>query len=208
MMLFILSAVYAQDTCRSGRPVGNNADTLVNLQAKTDCVIQQGPLYNFPDEKFSGILYKPALGWNIGDCKLSGEQRIAIETLRLLMIASDANFSFDDDSRILLRFSDGYVCTLHRTPNSDPIHLYQNNKYGTFYKTLVDFDVDDETKKRLMNPDMGIVKIRIVLPNGSKREYEISKGYQNKFIKHLIESYKKAKEMIEVRHQNNDDLTF
>ena len=76
-----------------------------------DCVTQQGPLYNFPDEK-GGLknLWKPALSWNIYDCKF-GERNYSYERLRLLMVASDTYFSFDSDSRMLIRFSDGFVST-------------------------------------------------------------------------------------------------
>lgn len=209
-MLFA-SVLYAQYEIVGGTQVINEQiETPKSPSTENDpeCVHQQGPLYNFPDEK-GGLknIWKPALSWCISDCKI-GETRATYEVLRLLMVASDTYFSFDNDSRMLIRFSDGHVSTLNRNTNLKVLQIFENTSYGTFYKTLTDFEVDDETKSRLMNPEIGVIKIRIVFTNGNKRDYDLPEKYQKKFVQHMIESYKIAKQKIEIRHQNNDDSTF
>ena len=205
----LASNVFAQYEVVGGtRVVSSQVESPEPSIDEMDCVGHQGPLYNFPDEK-GGLknLWKPALCWNLYDCKLS-DQHFTYERVRLLMVASDTYFRFDSDSRILIRFSDGHVSTLHRNTKFAVKQIYENTSYGIFYKTLTDFDVDEETKRHLLNPEMGVVKIRVVFTNGNARDYDLPEKYQKKFTQHMIESYVTAMKMINIKHNNNDDSNF
>ena len=61
---------------------------------------------------------------------------------------------------------------------------------------------------KFLNPDLGIVKIRIVFTNGNIRDYELTGKRIKKFPEELRESYQQAMKGNAQKIHNSDDSTF
>ena len=175
------------------------------------CVYSNGIAMNFPKAGLTG-LYNPALGWSIAQCNFSDGSSIKKESLILITTNPNDYSSFDSDSRILIRFTDQSVSTLHRDLKSKVERKYDNmymsNTLYKFYKSYVRFQLDSETREKLLNPSIGIVKIRIVFTNGNVKDYELTGKRVMKFPEELRESYMQASNANKQRLNNSDDSTF
>lgn len=176
------------------------------------CVYSNGEAMRFPKKGLTRM-YNPSLGWIIGQCKLSDGTSINKESLFLITKSPNNYDSFDADSRILIRFTDQSVSTLHRDLEFDVQKGYDNLLFTTglfinLYRTYVVFQLDSETREKLMNPSIGITKIRIVFTNGEVKDYELKGKRRMKFPKELRESYTQASIANKIRLHNSDDSTF
>ncbi|MCQ2347563.1 MAG: hypothetical protein MJZ65_00050 [Paludibacteraceae bacterium] len=212
--LLVSAIINAQDVV--AREGANDKELLVlkndGVQTTADdpvCVYSQGTYANFLKNTLN--LYNPGVSWKIWDCS-AGSTTIKYETLVLDMIASDAYYTYGTDSRILFRFSDGSVSTLHRREGDTTIKEYKSMWIGNtlfhLYHALAEFDLDTETRNRFLNPNLGILKVRVVLANGNARDYEMTGKMQTKVAEQIRNSWISASKQNAARKQNSDDSTF
>ena len=183
-----------------------------NTQTTTEdpvCVTSQGGYAKLL--KGSLNLYNPGLSWKVTECSTS-KTSYKYETLVLDMIASDTYFKFNDESRILMRFSDGTVATLHRRKGDQTMEKYDNCVLdGTIfhlYHAVTEYDLDSASRAALLNPAIEIVKIRVVLTNGNVRDFDMSGKVGRKFLEAIRSSYLAALKSNHVRINNSDDSNF
>lgn len=216
--IFVLVVLFVAKFVNAQEIVSNDGNDVVvvggNDVVETDeptCVHTNGLCMNFPKAGLTGM-YNPALGWSISECTYSDGKSIKYESLLLISTASDTYYSFDEDSRVLIRFTDESVATLRRDIKSPIEKKYENMWMGNslmhFYHTYCRLNLDTETRQKLLNPALGIVKIRIVYTNGLVRDYELKGKRISKFPEELRESYQQAVAGNKARIQNNDDSTF
>ena len=188
--------------------LGKNKDIENN---KPICVYSNGTGAKFPKGGLLG-LYNPSLSWSIGQCSYTDGTIIKKESLILVTNASDTYFSFDEESRILIRFTDDSVSTLYRDIEDEITNEYSstwfNNNLMHFYTSYVRMNLDNETRTKLLNPALGIKKIRIVFTNGNIRDFEITGKRVMKLSEEIRESYIEASQSNKIRTQNNDDSNF
>lgn len=214
----IFSVLFSITLSQAQEVVSNNQNEILivggNDTTKTDepiCVHTNGLCMNFPKAGLTGM-YNPALGWSISECNYSDGRSVKYESLLLICTASDTYYSFNDDSRVLIRFTDESVSTLRRDLNSPIEKKYENMWMGNtlmkFYHTYCRLNLDTETRQKLLNPTLGIVKIRIVFTNGNVRDYELKGNRVKKFPEELRKSFQQAAAGNKTRLHNSDDSTF
>lgn len=174
------------------------------------CVVSNGTCMTVK----SGLagVYSPAIGWSIAMCTLSDGSSIKEESLILLHTSPNGYVDFDGDSRVLIRFTDNSVSTLHRdmkTPvATNYSSLWMGNSLMKFFKTSIRLKLDAETRSKIMNPALGIVKVRVVFTNGNVLDYDLKSKRQMKYSEELRKSYLEASQSNAKRAQNSDDSTF
>ena len=124
----------------------------------------------------------------------------------------DGYYSFDADSRVLIRFTDESTSILRRDPDEIVENAYDNMWMGSslmhFYKSYVTLQLDSETRTKFFNHSLGVKKIRIVYANGDAIDYEMKGKRIMKFPEELRESFEEASQKNDIRTKNNDDSTF
>lgn len=182
----------------------------VSISNEPTCVYSNGTCMNI-NSGLSGI-YCPALGWSIAMCTLSDGSTIKEESLILLHTSPSGYANFDSESRVLIRFTDNSVSTLHRdmkTPvSTNYSSMWMGNTLMKFFKTSIRLKLDTDTRSKIMNPTLGIVKVRVVYTNGNILDYELKPKRQMKYPEELRKSYFEANHSNEKRTQNSDDSTF
>lgn len=219
-ILFLLAVLsfsqsYAQQTIESQDEESKNEVLILaneNTQTTAEdpvCVTSQGGYANLL--KGSLNLYNPGLSWKITECSTS-KTSYKYETLVLDMIASDTYYKFNDESRVLMRFSDGTVATLHRRKGDRTMEKYNNCVLGGtifhLYHAVTEYDLDSDARTALLNPAIEIVKIRVVLTNGNIRDYDMSGKVGRKFLEAIRSSYQAAQKSNHIRINNSDDSSF
>ena len=185
--------------------LGGNEST--KLGAEPTCVYSYGTCMNF-----SKGIYTPAIGWAIGQCTFPDGTSITNESLLLITTGMDGYYSFDADSRVLIRFTDESTSILRRDPDEIVENAYDNMWMGSslmhFYKSYVTLQLDSETRTKFFNHSLGVKKIRIVYANGDAIDYEMKGKRIMKFPEELRESFEEASQKNDIRTKNNDDSTF
>lgn len=216
ILCFAYSLIYSQEVIIDSNDTGKDVIVLggnennVSKEEPT-CVYSNGLCMNFPKGGLLGI-YNPALGWSISQCNFSNGTSVKTESMILITTGAKTYYSFDSDSRILIRFTDESVSTMYRDMNDRVETKYENawlgNTMAHYYMSYVRFQLDKDTRAKFLNPALGIKKIRIVFANGEAIDYELKGNRVMKFPEELRESYKQASNKNQQRIQNNDDSTF
>ena len=172
-----------------------------NLFAQTST----GGYVVFPDKKLMGLYYKPQLAFGrVNDSDI----------IVLLMTSPDDYASFDEDSRILIKFEDNSTVKLPICLEMDVEKDYETSwnsslkKYSHFYQTYSCYNIDDETLKAIVEKGKKIIKIRVVRTNGDINDYDITEKYQPKLIEGLQNSYKQLNIIDKERKENIADEDF
>lgn len=208
IMLLFISSAFTQDIITDsskGKTIVVNGNG--KEQKEVVCVHSVGEYVNIP--AVTGGIYAQALGWGISECSFQDKSVLQLESINLLYRDHVGYKDFDQESRILIRFTDDYVSTLYRDVDSAVETSRQSLIPGNpIYITYVRFNLDKETRKRMMNPTLGIKKIRIVFTNGEIQDYNIKGNKQYKFLEQLRKSYKNAEKDNAERMNNSDDASF
>ena len=171
------------------------------------CVYSYGTCMNF-----SKGIYTPAIGWAIGQCTYPNGTSVINESMLLITTGYENYYSFDTESRVLIRFTDESVSVLRRDLSERVENNYDNMWMGSslmhFYRSYVSLQLDSETRAKLFNESLGIKKIRIVYANGDAVDYEMKGKRIMKFPEELRESYKEASQQNATRTKNSDDSSF
>lgn len=208
IMLLFISSAFTQEIITDsskGKTIVVNGNG--KEQKEVVCVHSVGEYVNIP--AVTGGIYAQALGWGISECSFQDKSVLQLESINLLYRDHVGYKDFDQESRILIRFTDDYVSTLYRDVDSAVETSRQSLIPGNpIYITYVRFNLDKETRKRMMNPTLGIKKIRIVFTNGEIQDYNIKGNKQYKFLEQLRKSYKNAEKDNAERMNNSDDASF
>lgn len=215
-LIFISISTFSQEIIVDSISIKRTDITLLGGNEAKDkedpiCVYSNGSCMIFPK---SGLLslYNPALGWSIYQCTFSDGSILKEESMILITNARDTYYSFDSNSRILMRFTDESISTLHRDLKDEVENKYDNIWLGNTlmhcYFSYVRLQLDSETRTKLLNPSLGIKKIRIVFSNGNVEDYELKGKRIMKFPEELRQSYREASQKNEIRTKNSNDSNF
>lgn len=151
---------------------------------------QRGTFVVFPDAKPQGAQYKPQMA--------VAQENVGANTVSYLVLkltgSTDYN-TFDNTSRILVRFSDDTKMTLPRVAN-DPVQKEKSNNVVNgatlfYYRTYTRYQLPEDFITKVQQ-GIGIVKVRIVLAEGNARDYDIAPAYMPKMTERLKKSCEEA----------------
>ncbi len=138
----------------------------------------------FPDAKLYGYNFKPQISFAMVEDML---------LFSVLVTSSGDYASYDENSRILLKFGDDDVVKLPMLRELDVIKDYSNEFVAStlveYYMTATHYEVPDDVLDRIVKQKKKITKIRIVFSNGDVADYDIPEKYQPKLISGLNNSY-------------------
>ena len=130
-----------------------------------------------------------------------------VTTLIVKTVNTNDFNEFTDESRILLRFSDGKTARLNRVPGIEVKKEKKTEKDArstlTKYWTETVYEVTPDVIAEL-EAMAAIVKIRIVFKANDAKDYDISESYQAKMAADLLKSYQEAALK---NKKNNRDLS-
>jgi hypothetical protein len=163
-----------------------------------------GSWVRFPNNALLGQSFKPQLAFAI----LDDEEMIALR-----MICPDNYATFDNESRLLIKFEDDSVTTLPIYFDVGVVKDYSTDYDSTlgfieFYITLTLYKLDSQTKEAIVEDGKKIKKIRVVETNGDINDYDINPNYQQKLIYGLQKSYKDVIAEQKQRQFNASDAGF
>lgn len=150
----------------------------------------RGTFVVFPDAKPQGAQYKPQMA--------IARENVGAEVVSFLVLkltgTTDYN-TFDNTSRILVRFADDTKMTLHRIADDQVQHEKSNNVVNGatlfYYRTYTRYQLPEEFISKIQQ-GIGIVKIRVVLSEGYACDYEILPAYMPKMTERLQKSCAEA----------------
>ena len=118
---------------------------------------------------------------------------------------------FNDESRILLRFTDGQAIRLNKVPGSAVEKNKHTEKKGnatiSFYDTFTSYEVTPEVLEKL-EAGIAIIKVRVVFKENEHKDYDIVEGYQAKMAADLYKSYQEAALKNKKAHSDTSDDDF
>lgn len=165
--------------------------------------VSVGGYTQFPDAGIIGALWKPQMTF----ARINEQNVVVVRSS-----GSTDYYSFDEDSRVLIRFADSTVVKLLFIPTinveKDYDAHYSSGITTQSFVTYSCYEVEDETIEKIVNEQTPIVKIRLAYANGTVRDYDIKKSYQKKFIQGLTNSYNKAVSDNAARQRNATDEDF
>ncbi len=130
-----------------------------------------------------------------------------VTTLIVKTVNTNDFNEFTDESRILLRFSDGKTARLNRVPGIEVKKEKKTEKDArstlTKYWTETVYEVTPDVIAEL-EAMAAIVKIRIVFKANDAKDYDVSESYQAKMAADLLKSYQEAAMK---NKKNNRDLS-
>lgn len=176
---------------------------LILLSTSSFSQVSYGRFVMFPDAKLTGSMWKPQIAFVRID---------SLDVICVRSIASDTYWDFDSESRVLIRFSDSTTFKLPIVPQFDIQKDYQVDFIGSTlleqYITYSFYEIDEEVVAKIIYGRTPIVKIRLAYSNGTVRDYDIGKKYQEKLILGLIESHQIALQTNAIRKENMTDEDF
>lgn len=171
---------------------------VIPLRAQTSV----GRYIKFPDAKMWGAFYKPQLAFGIiDDCNY------------LVLLCTNPNdyATFDEASRLLIRFEDGTVEKLPLDWEHGVERAYDNmvvrSDISEFFQTYTCYKLEDEVIAKI-EAGVKIIKIRVAFSNGNVRDFDIAEKYQSKLIAGLQTSRIEALESHAQRLVNATDEDF
>lgn len=120
----------------------------------------------------------------------------------ILKSPSDTYYTYPEgESTLLIKFDDGSIAKLTSFGDTNKSHdniTLPNNQ--PFYYIWRNYILSDGDLDNILNKP--IVKVRVELGNGSRKDYEITKKHAQKVLKKLNESFKKVSESHQIRKMN------
>lgn len=154
---------------------------------------------------FVGSLWHPFLKYSQYDSNDGRDEHL--DLLTVIMKTSDTYHSFPEESKLLLKFSDDSVVELNSF--GDVIKDYQCTHVGKvltdIYYTGRNYVLTEEALQKILT--LPIVKVRIELGNGNRKDYEVGEKHGKKVLKKLVKSHDAVQSTQNRRIQNsNGDL--
>lgn len=169
---------------------------------ESNAQISVGGYTLFPDAKLMGKFYKPQLSF----ASIDGNSY-------LILLFTDPNDykSFDEESRLLLKFEDDTTVKLPidivQGVEKDYDNMSTDFGLSRFYMTYTCYPIEEDTINKILNKEK-IVKIRIGLGNSNVLDYDITPKYQEKLIEGLINSYYVTQASDKQKAKNSTDEDF
>lgn len=176
----------------------------LSITCKAEGIYTYGEAIDF-QSGFVGSFWHPFL--KLSQYNSNNEAQIQMNLLTVILKTSDTYFSFPEESKLLLKFNDDSIIELESF--GDVIKDYECTHIA---KTLTDvyytgrnyIITDNDLQKLLTLP---IIKVRIELGNGNRKDYEVGEKHGKKVLKKLQKSYEAVKTTQEKRIKNsNGDL--
>lgn len=154
---------------------------------------------------FVGSLWHPFLKYSQYDSNDGSDEHL--DLLTVVMKTSDTYHSFPAESKLLLKFSDDSIVELNSF--GDVIKDYQCKRIGKIltdiYYTGRYYVLTEEALQKILT--LPIVKVRIELGNGNRKDYEVGEKHGKKVLKKLIKSHEAVQNAQNQRIKNtNSDL--
>lgn len=128
------------------------------------------------------------------------------DLLTVILKTSNTYHSFPQNSKLLLKFSDNSIVELDSF--GDVIMDYQltslADEYIRVYYTGRHYDLTDEALQKILT--LPIIKVRIELSNGIRKDYEVGVRHGKKVLKKIKKSYEivKKRQQLRIRNSNGD----
>lgn len=140
--------------------------------------------------------------------RVNGED---VTTLLVKTVNVNEYNEFNDESRVLLRFSDDKAIRLNKVPGSAVEKNKHTEKKGnatiSYYDTYTSYEVTPEVIEKLES-GIAIIKVRIVFKANEHKDYDIVEGYQPKMAEDLYKSYQEAALKNKKAHSDTSDDDF
>ena len=134
-----------------------------------------------------------------------------VTTLLLQTVDVNGYKEFTDDSRLLIRFTDGEMTRLQRVPGSAIQKRKYSKKSGTatisYYESVTQYEVTPEVIDKLKD-NIYITKVRVVFQANEHKDYDIVESYQAKMAEDLLKSYLEATQKNRQTHTDTSDEDF
>ena len=122
-----------------------------------------------------------------------GENTVSYLVLKLT--ASTDYYTYDNTSRVLIRFADDTKMTLRRVADDRVQQEKSNNVVNGAtlfcYRTYTRYQLPEDFIAKVQQ-GIGIVKVRVVLSEGNARDYDIAPAYIPKMTERLQKSCSEA----------------
>ncbi len=136
---------------------------------------------------FIGSLWHPFLKYSQYDSNDGRDDHL--DLLTIIMKTSNTYHSFPAESKLLLKFLDDSIVELDSF--GDVIKDYQCSYIGKvrtdIYYTGRNYILTEEALQKIIT--LPIVKVRIELGNGNRKDYEVGEKHGKKVLKKLIKSH-------------------
>ena len=166
-----------------------------------------GNLVRFPNSSLVGRDYKPMLGFCAINTSYGEDFLISLRTCEPYSYKS-----FNEESRILVRFADESVFKLQILEGADVTKDFHteviNSNIYEHYITFTLYNIEEGFLNKIINEKIPIIKIRLVFTNGDVTDYDIKPNYQEKLLDGLINSYTDAISRNQIRKANKTDEDF
>lgn len=153
---------------------------------------------------FVGSLWHPFLKYSQYDSNDGRDEHL--DLLTVIMKTSDTYHSFPAESKLLLKFSDDSIVELESF--GDVIKDYQCTHIGKvltdIYYTGRNYVITEEALQKLLT--LPIIKVRIELGNGNRKDYEVGEKHGKKVLKKLQKSHEavQSKQGQRIKNSNSD----
>ena len=154
---------------------------------------------------FVGSLWHPLL--QLSQFDSNDGRDVHLDLMTVVLKTSDTYHSFPENSKLLLKFSDNSIVELNSFGNV--IKDYQCKRIGKvltdIYYTGRNYVLTDEALQKILS--LPIIKVRIELGNGNRKDYDVGEKHGKKVLKKLQKSNEAVKNTQNRRIRNsNSDL--
>lgn len=177
---------------------------VISFSLKAEGIYTYGEAIDF-QSGFVGSLWHPFLKYSQYDSNDFDNEHL--DLLTVIMKTSDTYHSFPDTSKILLKFSDDSIVELDSFGEiiKDFQATYIAKQLTDIYYTGRNYILTPDDLEKILT--LPIVKVRIELSNGNRKDYEVGEKHGKKVLKKLVESHKKVSSTQNRRiHNSNSDL--
>lgn len=176
----------------------------ITFSGKAEGLYTYGEAIDF-QSGFVGSLWHPFLKYSQYDSNDGRDEHL--DFLTVIMKTSDTYHSFPAESKLLLKFSDDSIVELDSF--GDVIKNYEcthiANVLTDIYYTGRNYVLTEEALQKILT--LPIIKVRIELANGNRKDYEVGEKHGKKVLKKLIKSHDAVQRTQGQRIKNsNSDL--
>lgn len=175
------------------------------LQSKSESIYTYGEIVDF-QSGFIGSLWHPFM--RLSKYNSNDENNVEMILLTVMMKSSDTHYIYPEgNSKLLLKFDDGTIVEMISFDEviKDHTSKYIANSLVNIYFTGRHYIITDECKQKLLSQP--IVKVRIELGNGVRKDFNVSEKHGKKVLKKLQKSYASIEKVQQERLDNaNGDL--
>ena len=137
----------------------------------------------------------------------NGTDNLHMNMIEITMLNSENYYQFPDSSKILIKFNDNSIIELNSFgdvfKDYDTIEILHD--IVSVYTTERFYVLTDDDFAKLMS--LPIIKVRVELSNGNRKDWDIPESHGEKILKKLISSNEEITKLQKKRVQNtNTDL--